>query len=249
MENSHKQMQLFLIRHGQSTNNATWEQTHSYEDRVPDPPLTKLGCQQAEVLAHFLATHGKPHATEGPDPQNINGFGITHLYCSLMERAVATGEFLSRSLRLPLVAWPEIHEGGGLFFQDTESGERTGVEGPGREYFETNHPELVLPQHFASHGWWHRPHEELPELLTRAKRVQEGLLQRHGDSSHRVALITHGGFHNFFLSRLIDVTEPEERTHWFHLNNVGISHISFEERRIKVNYLNRVDFLPTDLIT
>ena len=107
----------------------------------------------------------------------------------------------------------------------------------------------MLPQHFASHGWWHRPHEELPELLTRAKRVQEGLLQRHGDSSHRVALITHGGFHNFFLSQLIDVTEPEERTHWFHLNNVGISHISFEEHKIRLNYLNRVDFLPANLIT
>ena len=249
LEKSRTQMQLFLIRHAQSTNNAIWEQTLLYKDRVPDPPLTELGRRQAEVLAHFLATHGNPHATDGSDPQNIGGFAITHLYCSLMERAVATGEILCRSLGLPLVAWPEIHEGGGLFYQDTESSERTGVEGPGREYFETHHPELALPQNFASRGWWHRPHEKLPELLTRARRVQERLLQQHGDTTHRVALITHGGFYHFFLSQLIDVAMPEERTHWFHLNNAGISHISFEEHSIRVNYLNRVDFLPADLIT
>ena len=66
---------------------------------------------------------------------------------------------------------------------------------------------------------------------------------------HRVALITHGGFYHFFLSQLIDVAISQERTHWFHLNNVGVSHISFEEHGIRVNYLNRVDFLPANLIT
>ena len=242
-------MQLFLIRHGQSTNNAIWEQTHFYKDRVPDPPLTENGLRQAEALAHFLANHGEPDAPDESDPQNIGGFAITHIYCSLMERAVATGEILSRRLGLPLVSWPEIHEGGGVFSQDAESGERIGLEGPGREYFETNHPELELPQSLGASGWWNRPYEELPELLTRARRAQEDLLQRHGDRAHRVALVTHVGFCHFFLSELLNVAVPEERAHWFHLNNAGISHISFGESRFRVNYLNRVDFLPTKLIT
>ncbi len=242
-------MQLFLIRHGQSANNVIWKQTLFYEDRVPDPRLTETGCRQAKMLAHFLATHGEPAAVDGADPQNVGGFAITHLYCSLMERAIETGEILSRRLGLPLVAWPEIHEGGGLFRQDAGNGERSGVEGPGREYFESNHPELALPHSVGADGWWNRPHEELPELLTRARRVREDLLQRHATSAHRVALITHGGFYHFFLCELMRVTAPEERAHWFHLNNGGISHISFAERRIRVNYLNRLDFLPAELIT
>ena len=242
-------MQLFLIRHGQSANNAIWEETLFHEDRVPDPPLTETGHRQAEMLAHFLATHGEHATVVGADPQNIGGFAITHLYCSLMERAVETGEILSRRLGLPLVAWPETHEGGGLFKQDAGSGERSGVEGPGREYFESNHPEMVLPKSLGVNGWWNRPHEELPDLLTRARRVREDLQQRHGEGAHRVALITHGGFYHFFLCELLHVAAPEERAHWFHLNNTGISHISFAEHRIRVNYLNRVDFLPAELIT
>lgn len=242
-------MQLFLIRHGQSANNVTWGQAHHYNHRVSDPLLTENGRRQANALAHFLASHGETDAPEDSDPQNIGGFAITHIYCSLMERAVATGEIVSRRLGLPLVSWPEIHEGGGVFSQETESGERTGVAGPGREYFKTHHPKLALPQSLGPSGWWNRPYEELPELLTRARHVQEDLLQRHGNSAHRVALITHVGFCHFFLSELLNVPATEERTHWFHLNNTGISHISFEERRTKVNYLNRVDFLPTDLIT
>ena len=153
-------MQLFLIRHGQSANNVIWKQTLFYEDRVPDPRLTETGCRQAKMLAHFLATHGEPAAVDGADPQNVGGFAITHLYCSLMERAIETGEILSRRLGLPLVAWPEIHEGGGLFRQDAGNGERSGVEGPGREYFESNHPELALPHSVGADGWWNRPHEE-----------------------------------------------------------------------------------------
>ncbi len=242
-------MQLFLIRHGQSANNVTWGQSHHYDDRVPDPPLTENGRRQAEALANFLANRGEPDASDKFDPQNTSGFAITHIFCSLMERAVATGEIISLQLGLPLVAWPEIHEGGGVFSQDREGGERNGVEGPGREYFEKHHPQLALPQSLSTTGWWNRPYEELPELLTRARHVREDLLQRHGDSTHRVALITHVGFYHFFLSELLNVPITEERTHWFHLNNTGISHISFEERRISVNYLNRVDYLPTELIT
>ena len=242
-------MILFLIRHGQSTNNAIWEQTHFYKDRVPDPPLTKKGHRQAEALAHFLSNHGDPNAPEQPDPQNIGGFAITHIYCSLMKRAVVTGEIISSRIGLPLVSWPEIHEGGGIFSQDAESGERTGLEGPGRQHFETNHPALKLPQSLGASGWWNRPYEERTELLTRARRVREELLKRHGDSSHRVALISHVGFCHFFLSELLNITVPEERPHWFHLNNTGISHISFSEDRIRVNYLNRTDFLPSQLIT
>ena len=107
----------------------------------------------------------------------------------------------------------------------------------------------MLPQSLGASGWWNRPYEELPELLTRVRRVRDGLLKRHGGSAHRIALITHAGFCHFFLSQLLNIAVAEERAHWFHLNNTGINHVSFDESRIRVNYLNRVEFLPAELIT
>ena len=166
-----------------------------------------------------------------------------------MKRAVATGEILSIRMGLPLLAWPDIHEYGGLFSQNTENGDRIGVEGPSRQYFETHHPELLLPQSLGSVGWWNRPHEDLPDMLIRACQVKENILKRHKSKTHRVALITHGGFYNFFLSQLLSVAAPEERTHSFQLNNAAISHINFDESHVRVDYLNRVDFLPRELIT
>ena len=49
-------MELYLIRHGQSTNNARWE-TLDGRSTVPvsDPTLTEKGVRQAELLAEFLA--------------------------------------------------------------------------------------------------------------------------------------------------------------------------------------------------
>ena len=49
-------MQLYLIRHGQSTNNARWEAQENYDTyRSSDPTLTEKGVRQAELLAEFLA--------------------------------------------------------------------------------------------------------------------------------------------------------------------------------------------------
>jgi broad specificity phosphatase PhoE len=50
-------MQVYFIRHGQSTNNVSWElrDAEGY-DRVSDPPLTPLGMLQAQTLANFIAS-------------------------------------------------------------------------------------------------------------------------------------------------------------------------------------------------
>ncbi len=41
-------MQLYIIRHGQSFNNALWDRTGGGNGRLPDPHLTEIGQQQAE---------------------------------------------------------------------------------------------------------------------------------------------------------------------------------------------------------
>ena len=47
-------MQLYFIRHGQSTNNALWDSTSEEKVRVEDPELTDIGKKQAQHLAEYI---------------------------------------------------------------------------------------------------------------------------------------------------------------------------------------------------
>src|SRR5438105_11363232 len=105
-------MELYLVRHGQSENNLLWDTTSSSHGRHEDPALTPLGRQQAQLVAQFLSRPYVPDAPPAQRQQNRNGFGITHVYAGLMDRAVATGSYIARALNLPLRAWEDLHEGG-----------------------------------------------------------------------------------------------------------------------------------------
>jgi len=66
-------MQLYFIRHGQSMNNAHW-QNPSYKES-PDPALTEAGLEQASLLGDFLEKAQLLSQPEGWNPHNRNGFG------------------------------------------------------------------------------------------------------------------------------------------------------------------------------
>ncbi|MBK8035238.1 MAG: histidine phosphatase family protein [Chloroflexi bacterium] len=55
------ELELYIIRHGQSTNNALPDDSQA--TRVNDAPLTDLGKRQAEALATYLA-RGQPPVDE-----------------------------------------------------------------------------------------------------------------------------------------------------------------------------------------
>jgi len=246
-------MQLYFIRHAQSVNNAIWEATGSSHGRQPDPDLTPVGEKQAEALAEYLAQPWD--GSHDWDPQNRRGFGITHLYCSLMLRAVRTGYVVAERLNLPLHAWEDIHETGGVFVKDPETAIKVGLPGNGRVFFEQRFPRLVLPDSLDGSGWWNRPFEEREQVPARARRALQTLLRRHGTTDHRVAMISHGGFYNHFMAALFsliageDEVAPTPKGLWRLLNNTGITRIDFQEDHITVVYQNRLDFLPADLIT
>jgi 2,3-bisphosphoglycerate-dependent phosphoglycerate mutase len=241
-------MQLYFIRHGQSENNLRWEQTGSSEERSEDPDLTPAGREQAHRLAEFLRQADPPTAVNAAgDRQNTAGFGITHLYTSLMLRAVATGTVVARALGLPLVAWAEVHEWGGIYRTDEQTGERIGLPGRNRAYFETHFPGLALPDSLGDEGWWNRPFETREERPLRAGRFLCDLLDRHGGTADRVAVISHGGVHTQVLRAVFNL--PSEKTCWFALNNTAITRIDFEGHEIVLSYSNRANFLPRELIT
>ena len=83
----------------------------------------------------------------------------TVLYTGLMTRAVETGRVIARALGVPLVALTDAHELAGLYLDDEVSGEKRGMPGPNRAHFQTQYPELELPEQIGEEGWWNRPHE------------------------------------------------------------------------------------------
>jgi 2,3-bisphosphoglycerate-dependent phosphoglycerate mutase len=242
-------MQLYFIRHGQSENNLLWVQTGSSEGRSEDPPLSPAGQNQARSLARFLRGSAQLAGASIPsyDPQNIRGLAITHLYCSLMLRSVETGAEIARALDLPLVAWEDLHESGGIHCTDTQTGERIGLPGKNRAYFEANHPDLRLPESLGEEGWWNRPYEEPEQRPIRARRFLSSLHERHGNLDDRVVVVSHGGFYSHLLRAILDL--PESRKLWFSLNNAAITRIDFHGEETVLSYMNRVDFLPQELVT
>ena len=242
-------MQFYFIRHGQSENNLLWLRTGDSQGRSEDPDLTSVGQQQAQRVARFLERVAPVVANgfHGRDGQNVTGFDLTHLYTSLMLRAVATGTMIAQVLALPLIGWKDLHETGGIFLDDGDSGERLGLPGKNRAYFESHFPNLVLPEDLGDEGWWNRPFEEYEDRPLRAQRVLRELLERHGGTGDRVAVVSHGGFFNHLLGAILSL--PEDGAPWLSMNNTAITRIDFDEERVSLRYLNRVDFLLRELVT
>lgn len=238
-------LQLFFIRHAQSENNALWVNTGSDQNRVEDPELTEVGLQQASLLAKFLR-EGDPK--DNNPPTTHRGFGLTHLYSSLMVRAVQTGAMIAEATGLPHHAWEDVHEMGGIFLQDVETGEYTRLPGKNRAYFKERFPGLILSETVPDAGWWnHRPREEREESFRRADGFLKNLRARHGGTNDRVAVVSHGGFYNDFLLAVLGL--PIQNHLWFSMYNTAITRIDFHEDTTEVVYQNRVDHLPPDLIT
>ncbi len=245
-------MQLYIIRHAQSENNLLWQRTGSSNGRIPDPSLTDLGHQQAKIVADFVArpTDDAP----APERDNREGFGLTHLYCSLMERAILTGDYIAQTTGLPLVGRMDIHEWGGIYKKDEESGENIGLPGHNRNEFTNRFPGLILPESLNHEGWWNRDPEPVAERPLRARRFWQFLFKNHGGTEDRVAIISHGGFTQTLLATLLNQDDPDITlglpSHlWFAINNVSISRFDFESDHFRVGYINRVDFLSDELVT
>ena len=247
-------MELYFIRHGQSQNNANWGNPEYKES--PDPALTEVGIEQAAQVSKFLKESQLLVNPMEWNNQNRYGFGLTHLYTSLMERAVHTAAPTARALRLPFAAWEEIHESGGIFGRDGEL-KLKGLPGKPRAYFEEHFPELTIPEHVNGTGWWNsRPWETEEQCQLRAQKFLADLLARHGDKDgqpeHRVAIFSHGGFFTHLLFAILKSPwrqAANEMRSWFSMNNCAISRIDFRAGEVSIVYLNRTDHLPDRLIT
>jgi len=248
-------MQLYYIRHGQSINNAGANDPDYIE--TSDAWLTEIGQGQVQVLANYLEKNQPITEDDDWDANNRHGFGFTHLYTSLMERAVHTAAPLARKLpHVPFAAWTDLHETGGVYGRDGDVKD-VGLPGKPRSYFEKTFPELSLPADFDESGWWReRPLETEEEARQRAERVWAELLSQHGDRKgqpeSRVALVSHGTFFVHLMSVILDLpfrSASRGLRSWFLLNNCSLTRIDIHGEYVVTCYLNRTDHLPDHLIT
>jgi 2,3-bisphosphoglycerate-dependent phosphoglycerate mutase len=253
-------MEFYFIRHGQSQNNANWNKPDYQES--PDPALTEIGHEQARLLAEFLRKHQALGTSLEWNIQNRHGFGLTHVYTSLMERAAFTAAPIAQALDIPLIAWKEIHEEGGIFSRgDKRSGpvdksNIVGLPGRSRSFFMENFHTLTLPDDLDETGWWNRPFEAEEERQPRADQMLADLLARHrdreGQPQDRVALVSHGGFFMRLICAMLKLPWRQAAhglKSWFVLNNCSISRFDIHGEDLNIAYLNRTDHLPDHLIT
>ena len=246
-------MELYFIRHGQSVNNAHWSNPDYQES--PDPTLTDLGREQAQILADFLKKKQTITNDQDWNSQNRYGFGLTHIYTSLMERAAFTASPIAQALDLPLITWKEIHEEGGIYSRGDKSNMQ-GLPGRPRSFFMENFRMLTLPDDLDETGWWNRPYEAEEERQPRADQVFAELLARHRDQEgrdeHRVAFVSHGGFFMRLVCAMLQLPWRQAALglrSWFLLNNCSISRFDIHRNELNFVYINRTDYLPDHLIT
>ncbi len=230
-----------------------WLETNSHIGRHPDPLLSDTGRQQAKHLADFLQNTCEPEGEMWSPPHERKGFGITHLYSSLMLRAVETGLMVSKAVGVPLNGWIDIHETGGIVSGDGEEVPFEGQPGSTASFLQRHYPDLIFSGQFGEQGWWNRPREEDAEKRPRAHKAIETLLEKHGHSEDRVLMITHGSFYIHLMRELMEIHDSNV---YFELSNTAITRWEIypnakeQDRWVRMLvYMNRVDHLPRELVT
>lgn len=246
-------MQLYIIRHAQSTNNVLANQ----RDRVYDPALTELGQRQAELVAQHLANGVNPEysigdSVEATTARNGKGYKITRLYCSAMHRALLTTQPIGQALGLTPEIWLDIHEHGGIFLDHGDERGIVGYPGKRRSEILAEFPSFILPDELTDDGWWdpERGMEDWVAYQERAVKVANTLREWAANSHENgpIAIVSHGDFINLLLKALTN-----QRLDWpvyYHHYNTGITRIDFwGDGGLSIRHLNRFDHLPPELIS
>lgn len=237
-------MELYIIRHGQSTNNALTNRA----DRGCDPPLTDLGRRQAELLAQHLATEAQRVSPSTRGYQK-HGYGITHLYCSPMWRALQTAQPIGEALGLVPEVWIDIHEWGGIFLDHGEPEGVVGYPGKTRSEISEGFPDYILPKGITEEGWWNRDLENRTNFIARAIKVADVLQERaKAGNDERIAIVTHAGFSAFLIKALFRHLLGSNI--YYHHYNTAFARIDLvNDEPMHLRYLNRVDHLPPEMVT
>ncbi|MCY4020077.1 MAG: histidine phosphatase family protein [Chloroflexi bacterium] len=228
-------MQVYLIRHAQSQNNALTENTA--HRRKADPDLTELGYRQRDILADFLAS--------ATDVMNER-FKITHLYSSAMYRSLLTAQPLGAGLNLRPQVWPDLHEKGGLW--QRRNGRTSGFNGMSRSSMQNEFPDFDLPDTITETGWYDAELGIEPEAHSNFRAIKVAMaLRERGQGDDVIALISHAGFLDILLKAIFDQLPSRPNTWRYYHDNTAITRINYKGSRPILHYMNRAEHLSPDL--
>jgi 2,3-bisphosphoglycerate-dependent phosphoglycerate mutase len=239
-------MRLYLIRHGQSANNALYMKSPEVFEtsRSHDPELTEIGQKQAAAIAQFLSK-------EQPD----DAFDFTHLFVSPMIRAMDTAKPIAEAVGLKPQIWVDIHEIGGLYLSDGETSR--GFPGMSRQYIQECYPSYSIPDEIREDGWWNaaQGRELHTQCLSRAIRVALAM-REHASEKSRIILVSHAAFLDQVIKALLNQIPLSSDIMFYNHYNTGVTRFDFgvdsfygELNGGRLHYLNRVDHLPSELRT
>ena len=241
-------MELFLLRHAQSSNNALVGGDEAAR-RVADPPLTEKGRRQAELLARSLADGGHLNGDERQDGRRRLDF----LYCSAMLRALETATAVGESLGMAPHAWIDVHEVGGIWLE--EEGEIRQLFGMSRRDVAGRFQDTVIDESFAEDGWWPGGLETGEERVRRAASVARALWARAEEDS-RIGVVSHGGFMSELVAALIRPIghqagdEVAESGLYYEHDNTAMTRMHLKaDKSLSIRYLNRCDHIPQELFS
>ncbi len=222
-------MQLYLVRHAESENNA-----HPPHRRVEDPSLTRRGRLQAEHLASWTRT-----------------LRIDVLITSPFLRTLQTTRRIVDATPQRLHIWHDVFERGGCYKGHLPDNEE-GALGLGRQDIlrhATGNPEACLiDETISDHGWWGgRPRESEQEATIRCGAVIGRLTETFGNNGQTVVLVTHADFKRLLVAAMLGGSlDPQLLGP---MRNTGITKVNYDGERWQLDWFNSISHLPSRLIT
>jgi 2,3-bisphosphoglycerate-dependent phosphoglycerate mutase len=213
-------MKLFLIRHGQSLNNA-----RPAEDRVEDPSLTEVGHQQCSHLAEW-----------------IGSLNLTRVVSSPFLRTLQTADHIGRALGLVTDVRTDLHEQGGCM-RGPAPDVMVGRPGMSRSQIRCQYPGFTIAPEIDDNGWWgSKPFETEEFAQKRAARLLAQTVAEFAGTTERVAYVMHADIGRLFLLKVhagsLDM-----------LFNTSVTKIVVSPEGCLLDEYNLVEHLPPDLVT
>ena len=219
-------MDLYLVRHAQSANNANLP-----DERVHDAPITQIGERQCAYLAHWSKSAG-----------------VSRLLVSPMLRTLQTVHYVRETLDLIPEVWGELHEQGGCISGSTAAAYE-GQPGMNAAEILERFPRYRLPPEIDGQGWWKsRPYERPEETEVRAGDMAHRFRSDFGNTDETVLCVTHGAFLQFLIGAFIG--HPQLAFNWVGtVYNTSVSHVQITGDEVRVMTLNGVGHLPETMLT
>jgi 2,3-bisphosphoglycerate-dependent phosphoglycerate mutase len=221
-------MQLYLIRHAESENNAKPPAL-----RVEDPQITPIGHSQARHLAAWLQT-----------------LTMDVLITSPVRRALQTTRYVRDATGQHVHVWANVFEEGGIY---RGHGPEAVEGGPGLtrdqvlEHLVESASQCTLDEVISDTGWWgSKPRESAAAAASRAHLVVDQLTRTFRDGQV-VVMIIHADFKRRLLVEMVG--QDHNPQIFGKLRNVGITKVDFAGDRWQLDWFNSVSHLPARLIT